>query len=266
MWHQFSTLAKEPPSRLSPPRTRGAPSRIPSLGRCGGLLAPCLTHPLAQRSRRGGRQRGRTPRGSVEVQDWGPGRLRAAPNHLLPGDAPAAGRVAAQRSGTSLPGRPHRGVCHVCQLVPGPRQHPLEILFLETGEALALPPPPPRAAVSPTPAAQPGCQPANYSRPDRLALCLGSNEIPAPAMCQQEQRRVLCSGEDAGAAQLGWKGSVGLEGQCGAGRTVGPSQKQGARRRVRRAPCGEAGMQELSLVSLASRASEGPCCLFGPAL
>lgn len=39
------------------------------------------------------------------------------------------------------------------------------------------------AAVSPTPAARPGWQPANYSRPLRLALCLGSNEIPAPAMC-----------------------------------------------------------------------------------
>lgn len=48
MWHQFSTLAKEPPSRLSAPRTRGAPSRIPSLGRCGGLLAdpsPCSAEP-----------------------------------------------------------------------------------------------------------------------------------------------------------------------------------------------------------------------------
>lgn len=256
-------FGKEPPSRLSPPRTRGAPSRIPSLGRCGGLLAdpsPCSTE----------------PQGWASAGADAPGQRRGAG----PGTRSAAGSTKPSSTGRRSRGRQGRGAAerHLAarpsppRRLPrlpvgaGARQHPLEILFLETGEALALPLPPPRAAVSPTPAAQPGCQPANYSRPDRLALCLGSNEIPAPAMCQQEQRRVLCSGEDAGAAQLGWKGSVGLEGQRGAGRTVGPSQKQGARRRVRRAPCGEAGMQELSLVSLASRASEGPCCLFGPAL
>lgn len=49
-----------------------------------------------------------------------------------------AGRVAAQRSSTTLPDRPHNPACHVCQLVLGPAAS-LEILFLETGAALALP-------------------------------------------------------------------------------------------------------------------------------
>lgn len=94
----------------------------------------------------------------------------------------------------------------------------------------------------------------NCSHPDHLALCCGSNEIPAPVMCRQEQEGCfLLRGGCQGCA-------AGLEGHWEAGRAVSPSQKQGARSVVcvQHVLCREAGMQELSL---ASHIFNGQCVL-----
>lgn len=162
-------------------------------------------------------------RSRLGLWGWGPGWLHAARRSPSPGDAPTAGRVAAQPSGTSLagPSPPRR----LPRLPVGAwaRQPPQRSCFWKPEKPRRCPEQRGGAAVSPTPAALPGCQPAACSRPHRLALCRGSNEIPAPALRRREQRRVLCSGG-------GCQGrAAGLGGQREAGRTTDPPQKQVAR-------------------------------------
>ena len=61
-------------------------------------------------------------------------------------------------------------------------------------------------------------------------------------MRRQEPRSLLCSGKDAGAVQLGWKGRKDRG-------SIPEAASQGAQLRVRHTPCREAGLQELSLAS-----------------
>lgn len=112
LWQRAAWLAEPPPAPILDPGGR----------RRWGL------HHLAQRSCEV-HVSGADAQDSAEVQGWGPGCLQAAPKgHSYPGRCSVASRAAAQPSGTSPPGRLHRRVCRVCQLVPGPGSLPGDLV------------------------------------------------------------------------------------------------------------------------------------------
>lgn len=237
-------FGKEPPSRLSPaPALTGRVGPHPR-SQCQEMQwapwampdpSPCLEE-----------LQGQCQWDSVEVQGWGPGWLQAAPK---PGDAPAAGRVTAQQGSTSLLGRPHHGVCHVCQLVPGPGSLPGDLV---SGN---------RRSLGAAPATSPSSREVLLSAQHlQLSPAVSLLTIPVQiawrsALGAMRSQRQRCAGKSRGLFCAQGR----MPGLCSwAGRAVGGGKdhgsipeagSQGAQLHVWHAPCREAGMQELSLAS-----------------
>lgn len=216
-----------PPSRclspLLPFQDTWGPVPDPIVRRCSGHLGPCLACSLPWSSHRA----------SPSRQMLGTRLAEATPKYLYSFLSHTVLWGAQKATVLWQAGWQHSGAAPRCQTVP------TTLLATSASWCLGQQPPwrscfwkpeqPWRCPAS-SPSSGRCCRQPNTcssacdcSRPDRLALCRGSNEIPAPVMCRQEQEGCFLLG-------AGCRGcAAGLEGHREAGRTVGPSQKQGAR-------------------------------------